>query len=74
MTKIIDFASYKPMTTTQIESSISISGKHTPFVSANYCEHRSAWLIYIESPSYEGVDALYKQGLNLIHYQISSMM
>ena len=55
MGKVIEF---KKNTNEKIDYSIKVSEKNEPYVDVQYAEHRSAWLIWIESPTYEQVDAL----------------
>lgn len=68
MGKVIEF---KKNTNEKIDYSIKISEKNEPYVDVTYAEHRSAWLIWIESPTYEQVDALRKQGLQLLKQRIA---
>lgn len=67
MGKVIEF---KKNTNEKIDYSIKVSEKNEPYVDVQYAEHRSAWLIWIESPTYEQVDALRNQGLQLLKQRI----
>lgn len=68
MGKVIEF---KKNTNEKIDYSIKVSEKNEPYVDVQYAEHRSAWLIWIESPTYEQVDALRNQGLQLLKQRIA---
>ena len=47
MGKIIEFKKNTPV---RIDYSIRVSDKNEAYVDVQYAEHRSAWLIWIESP------------------------
>lgn len=68
MGKVIEF---RKNTNEKIDYSIKVSEKNEPYVDVQYAEHRSAWLIWIESPTYEQVDALRNQGLQLLKQRIA---
>ena len=68
MGKIIEFKKNTPV---RIDYSIRVSDKNEAYVDVQYAEHRSAWLIWIESPTYEQVDAVRNQGLQLLKQRIA---
>lgn len=54
----------------EVECEIFIASKYKPYVTVIFNKDYNKYIIWIESPTYEKIDSLHKQGLLLLNQQM----